>query len=85
MKAKFDLKEDATPIFQLKRQVPFTALVNIDKELERLEKLGGNRKKNDYSPYTQINYLISSAEGIKLGSNIFKIGFVGGLHANTSR
>ena len=45
IKAKFELKEDAAPIFWLKRQVLFAALVNIDKELERLEKFGVIKKK----------------------------------------
>ena len=50
VKAKFALKENTTPIFWPKRQVPFAALANIEKELERLEKLGVI-EKNDYSPW----------------------------------
>ena len=46
---KFDLKEEATPIFPPKRQVPFLTLANIDNELERLEKLGVI-EKTYYSP-----------------------------------
>ena len=49
VKAKFKVKEDATSIFQPKSQVLFTALVNMDKELKQLEKLGVI-KKNNYSP-----------------------------------
>ena len=45
VKAKFNLKENVTPIFQPKRQVLFVALGNIDKELEQLEKLGVIKKK----------------------------------------
>ena len=39
-----------TPIFRLKTQIPFAALTNIDKEIERLEKFGVN-EKNVYSPW----------------------------------
>ena len=38
--AKFEVKESAKPIFKRKRNVPFGALEQIDKELERLENLG---------------------------------------------
>ena len=38
--AKFEVKENAKPIFKRKRNVPFGALEQIDKELERLENLG---------------------------------------------
>ena len=38
--AKFEVKENAKPIFKQKRNVLFGALEQIDKELERLENLG---------------------------------------------
>ena len=38
-KAKAEFKENATPVFRLKRSVPFTVLNLINKELERLEDL----------------------------------------------
>ena len=37
---KFELKEAVKPVFKPKRNVPFAALETVDKELERLEKLG---------------------------------------------
>ena len=57
VKAKFDLKQGVTPIFRPKKQVPFMAFANIDKELERLEKLGVI-EKNPFSPRaSQIVYV----------------------------
>ena len=38
--AKFEVKENAKPIFKRKTNVPFGALKQIDKELERLKNLG---------------------------------------------
>ena len=38
-KVKFDVKENATPVFRPKRSVLFAALDSMNKELERLEKL----------------------------------------------
>ena len=40
VKAKFELKENVMPVFRPKRQVPYALVEIIDKELERLEKLG---------------------------------------------
>ena len=40
VKAKFELKENVMPVFWPKRQVPYVSVETIDKELERLEKLG---------------------------------------------
>ena len=38
--AKFEMKENVRPVFKQKRNVPFGVLEPIDRELERLEKLG---------------------------------------------
>ena len=40
MEAKFEVKENAKPIFKRKRNLPFGALEQIDKELERLKNFG---------------------------------------------
>ena len=40
MEAKFEVKENAKPIFKRKRNVPFRVLEQIDKELEQLKNLG---------------------------------------------
>ena len=40
MAAKLEVKENAKPYIQVKKNVPFGALEQIDKELERLENLG---------------------------------------------
>ena len=40
LKAKFKVKKNVMPVFQPKRAVPYTSVEIIDKELERLEKLG---------------------------------------------
>ena len=37
--AKFELKENATPVFKPKRNVPFSSMDAIEKELERLQKM----------------------------------------------
>ena len=49
-KATFELKDNVQPIFRPKRQVPFAALETIDKELDRLEKIGV-LSKTDYSSW----------------------------------
>ncbi len=49
-KTKFEVKENATTIFSLKRSVPFAAFDPINKELERLENLGF-LSKVDYSEW----------------------------------
>lgn len=36
---KFEIKENVTPVFRPKRNIPFSSLDSINKELERLEKL----------------------------------------------
>ena len=41
IKATFELKDNAAPFFKPKHRVPFAALESINKELDRLEKLGG--------------------------------------------
>ena len=38
--AKFKLKENATPVFKPKRNVPFSSMDAIEKELERLQEMG---------------------------------------------
>ena len=38
--AKFELKENALPVFKKKSNVPFATVEKIDKELDRLEKAG---------------------------------------------
>ena len=40
IKAKFELKENTCPIFRKKRNVPFAATKEIDKELDRLVNMG---------------------------------------------
>ena len=40
IKAKFELKENTRPIFRKKRNVPFAATEEINKELERLVNMG---------------------------------------------
>ena len=40
IKAKFELKENIRPIFRKKRNVPFTATEEINKELDRLVNMG---------------------------------------------
>ena len=40
VKAKFEVKENVIPVFQLKRPVPYVLVEIIDKELGKLEKLG---------------------------------------------
>ena len=52
-KTKFEVKEYATPVFRLKRSVPFAVLGRINEELERLEKLGVISKV-DYSEWTSL-------------------------------
>ena len=37
---RFELKENALPVFKKKRNVPFAAIERIDEELDRLEKAG---------------------------------------------
>ena len=37
---KFEIKEKVKPVFKPKRNVPFSSLEVINKELERLEKVG---------------------------------------------
>ena len=39
-KATFKIKENVTPIFRLKRKVPFAAEASISKELDCLEQIG---------------------------------------------
>lgn len=41
---KFEVKENVTPVFKPKRNVPFAALEPINKEFEQLEKLGAFSK-----------------------------------------
>ena len=43
-KAKFELKENTRPIFRKKRNVPFTATEEINKELDRLVNMGISSK-----------------------------------------
>ena len=38
MKAKFELKDDIQPVFKKKRKVPFVSLLQINEELDRLER-----------------------------------------------
>ena len=38
--ARFELKENALPVFKKKRNVPFAAVEKTDEELDRLEKAG---------------------------------------------
>ena len=40
IKAKFELKENTQPIFRKKRNVPFAANEEINKELDRLVNMG---------------------------------------------
>ena len=40
IKAKFELKENTRPIFRKKRNVPFAATEEINKELDRLVNMG---------------------------------------------
>ena len=48
MKAQFQVKDHAQPIFKKKRNVPFPAQEQIDEELDRLEK-AGILSKTDFS------------------------------------
>ena len=98
-KVKFNLKVDATSIFWPKRHVRFVALANIDKEHKWLEKLGVIGK-TDYSPCTSPTIYLKKKNNkirvcadystglnfcaIKWGLDIFRVGFIGGLPANTS-
>ena len=50
MKAQFQVKDHAQPIFKKKRNVPFAALEQIDEELDRLEK-AGILSKTDFSKW----------------------------------
>ena len=43
---KFKLNDKAIPVFKPKRNVPFSALEAVNKELERLEKIGVISKIN---------------------------------------
>ena len=45
-KVKFELKENVKPVFKPNRKIPFVALEPVNKELERLEKLGVISKIN---------------------------------------
>ena len=49
LKAKLKVKDGAQPVFKKKRNVPFAALGQINKELDRLEQ-GGILSKTDYGP-----------------------------------
>ena len=40
LKAKLKMKDGAQPVFKKKRNVPFAALEQINKELDRLEQAG---------------------------------------------
>ena len=46
VKAKFELKENTHPIFRKKRNVPFTATEEMNKELNRLVNMAYYRKWN---------------------------------------
>ena len=50
MKAQFQVKNHAQPIFKIKRNVPFAALEQIDEELDRLEK-ASILSKTDFSEW----------------------------------
>ena len=49
VKAKFEVKKNDMPVFRPKRVVPYASVEIIDKELEKLEKLGVT-EKTDHSP-----------------------------------
>ena len=57
VKAKFEVKENVMPVFQPKRPVPYVLVKIIDKELERLEKLG-IIEKTDYNPWAALNVYV---------------------------
>ena len=40
MMAKFELQDDVQPVFKKKQNVPFASLEQINKELDRLVKIG---------------------------------------------
>ena len=44
VKAKFEVKENVMPVFRSRWPVPYASVKIIDKELERLEKLGVTEK-----------------------------------------
>ena len=50
LKAKLKVKDGAQPVFKKKRNVPFAALQQINKELDRL-KQAGIRSKTDFSEW----------------------------------
>ena len=50
MKAQFQVKDHAQPIFLKKRNVPFVALEQMDEELDSLEK-AGILSKTDFSEW----------------------------------
>ena len=50
LKAKLKVKDSAQPVFKKKRNVPFTALEQINKELDRL-KQAGILSKTDFSEW----------------------------------
>ena len=54
IKAKFELKENTRPVFRKKRNVPFAATEEINKELDRLVNMGILKKrKNINSTFTK--------------------------------
>ena len=50
IKAKFELKENTRPIFRKKRNVPFAATEEINKELNRLVNMG-RLSKGEFSEW----------------------------------
>ena len=65
VKAKFEVKENVLPVFQLKRAVPYVSIEIIGKELERLEKLGVIEKP-DYSPWAALVVSIKKNTKIRI-------------------
>ncbi|XP_029643530.2 uncharacterized protein K02A2.6-like [Octopus sinensis] len=57
IKVKFELKENAVPVFKLKRDVPFVALNQVEKELQRLEDIEVIEKV-DYFEWTAPTVII---------------------------
>ncbi|CAH8670750.1 unnamed protein product [Schistosoma haematobium] len=61
-KAKLYLRQDVKPVFRPKRQVPYAAIDKVDKELDRLEKLGVIQPVN-YSAWAAPIVVVQKASG----------------------
>ena len=64
-KVKFEVKGNATPEFKPKKSVPFAAFDPINKELERLEKLGVIYKV-EYSEWASLTVYVKKKKNNKI-------------------